>query len=273
MCKKVLISAVAVAFRMGVASQTKLPSYLRMVVRNSKCWMNRQVTPETEIARLRMEVERLEKEDAQYFDKVARQRLEVKNCESKLAKDRVTLASLGKRIKDLRTVLAEAKKSDLKSVSYKDLTEVKLTDVQKQIDIDFDRYEPLEAAVESQNAYLVSLKTALAQNEKKLFGLKKARQEMLTQLQKLENELNEMKQARAAEGAVLDDSSYGRVQKDIEALKQRLALEKEKAKLKGTLGKGPIEQAEEAREKQAEREKRIDAKFGPTSSRTPVASK
>jgi predicted nucleic acid-binding Zn-ribbon protein len=267
----VLIAAVAVVVGLAVVSSTKMGSHVRMWLRSGKGWMARQVKPETEIKRLRMEVERLEKEDALYFDQVARQRLDVKKCEAKLQKDQSSLALLKTRITDLRALLGDAKKGDLKTVSYKDLTEVTVSDVQKQIDIDFDRYEPLEGSVESQQAYLTSLKTALAQNEKKLFGLRKARQEMLTQLQNLENELNRLKQARVAEASVLDDSSYGRVQKDIDTLKHRLEVEKEKAKLRGALGKGPIEQAQHQKEEQAEREKRLNAKFGPATPKTPVA--
>jgi len=271
MFKKVLIAALAVVVGLAVVSQTKIGSHFRLWLKNGRGWMARQVTPETEIKRLRMEVERLEKEDGAYFDKVARQRLEVKERESKLTKDQTDLATLKTRISDLRVVFQEAKKNDLKFVSYKDLSEVALTDVEKQIGMDFERYKPLKASVESQASFLTSLKTSLAQNEEKLFGLQKTRQEMLTQLQNLENELAELKQAKSCQACVLDDSNYGKVQKDIEALKQRLALEKVKLSLKGSMGKGPIEQAEDARTKKVQQEKDLDAEFPTT--KKPLASK
>jgi predicted nucleic acid-binding Zn-ribbon protein len=85
---------------------------------------------------------------------------------------------------------------------------------------------------------------------------------MLTQLQTLENELSEVRRAKDSKNALLDDSHYSRVQRDIDAVKKRLAIEKEKVELFKTSGKGPVEEAEEARAREQDREKKIEAKFG-----------
>jgi chromosome segregation ATPase len=272
MFKKVLIASLAVVVGLAVVAKTGLGSHIRLWLRDIRTSVAKKSSPDREIRRLRMEVERLEKEDAAYFDKVARQRLEVQKRDKELFGDpdkktkgaKAELAELRNRLTNLRTLVKDVKdseKSGERTVSYNG-ENFTLKQVNHQIDLDWTRYKPFKAQVESQEAYLTSLKTALAHNEEKLMGLQKTRQDMLTQLQTVENELNELRQAKSGRAALLDDSNYGKVQKDIDGLKHRLAVEKEKLKIKGAMGKGPIEQAEENRAKQDQRQKEMDAELG-----------
>lgn len=272
MFKKVLVASLAVVVGLAVIANTKAGSHLRLWLQDLRTSVAKKNTPEREIRRLRMEVERLEREDAAYFDKVARQRLEVRKVEKELGGDpekktkgtKVELAELRTRLTGLRTLvkdIKESEKSGERLVSYNG-ENFTLKQVNTQIDLDWARYRPLKAQVESQEAYLVSLKKALAHNEEKVMNLQKARQDMLTQLQALENELTELRQARAGRAALIDDGKYTRVSKDIEALKHKLAVEREKLTIQGSMGKGPVEAAEEARAKQGQRDREMDAELG-----------
>jgi chromosome segregation ATPase len=268
MCKKVLIASLAVVIGLAVVANTRLGSHARLWLRGIKSSMAKQVKPEHEIRRLTMEVERLEQQDHAYFHKVAEQRIKVRELEKQLAGDpaknqkgiRTELAELRTRLTDLRALVKEVKgseKSGDHKVSYNG-GNFTLAEINEQISRDWERYKPLKATVESQEAFLATMKKALAQNEEKLLNLQKARQEMLTQLQSLENELNELRQAKAGKAALLDDSAYGRVRKDIEALSKRLEVEKEALKLKGQVGQGPVEKSEATRAKQKQAEKEMD---------------
>jgi septal ring factor EnvC (AmiA/AmiB activator) len=261
MFKKVLIASLAVVVGLAVIANTRLGSHARLWLRGMKTSMAKQIKPEREIQRLRMEVERLEQQDKVYFDKVATQRVAVRELEAKLTKDQEALAVLKTRLTDLRALVKDAGNSEGQKVSYKGI-DFTLAKVKQQIDLDWDRYQPLKGSVESQEAYLATLKKALAQNEEKLFSLEKTRKEMLTQLQNLENELTELRQAKAGQAGVISDQGYDRVQRDINAVKQRLEVEKEKHKLIGARGKGPIEQAEDARAKENKRQQDMDAELG-----------
>lgn len=270
MCKKVLIAALAVLAAVAVVKWTWVGSHARLAAKNAKAWVNNQVKIETEIQRLRVEVERLDQDDRVALDLVARQRLDVKSAEDKLNKDRADLARLNKRITELRAVLKGAPEAEVQQVSYNGASYSR-ADAENQVNLDFERYKPLKNSVAAQERGLTALRKALDQNEQKLFSGKQRRQEMMTQLQELENEMAELRQAQVASAAVLDDSGYGKVQRDIQALKQRLAVEKEKLKLEGTLGGGPIERAESDRARREAREKEMEAEFG--QGRAPVVNK
>jgi len=265
MCKKVLIAALAVIAAVTVVKFTWLGSHARLWSKDAKNWVESQVKVETEIQRLRNEVERLEREDRIALDVVARQRLDVKAAEERLNKDRGELTKLNKRITELRAAL-KGPEAEVQQVSYNGSTYSR-ADAENQVNIDFDRYKPLKGSVAAQEKGVEALRKALGLNEQKLFSGKQRRQEMLTALQELENEMNEVRQAQAANATVLDDTAYGRVQRDIQALKKRLDVEKEKAKITGSLGGGPIEQAEAQKARKEAREKEIEAEF---SGRAPV---
>lgn len=258
MCKKVVIATLAVLVGLAVVKGTKIGSYLRMAKKDAAAWVDKQVRYETEIKRLRAEIDELERADAVYFDQVAAQRVEIRKQELALKSDSGKLETLRGRLTALRTLLREAGETQLVSYNGHDYAKA---DVEKQIDIDFDGYKQLKTSVSSKGAFLISLKKALALNEEKMSQLKHNRQSMLTELQDLENELVELRQTQAANATVFDDSSYGRVKSDIAALKNRLSVDKEKLKVRGISDRGPIEQNEQEQARKAERLKELDREF------------
>jgi len=272
MCKKVLIATLAVVIGLAVIKGTWIGSHLRMRFTRATAWAQRQVTPETEIQRLRFEIKRLEAEDASYYDQVARQRLEVKDLTATLAKDKAELATLHSRISDLRASLKALPEGDVQQVSYRG-TSYSKNDAERQVNLDYNRFKPLKRSVASQEKYLSAVQKALDQNEEKVARLKQTRRDMLTQLKDLEVKVAELRQVQKANSCCVDDSNYNRVQNDIESLKKRLAVDEEVLKVKGGADQGPIERAEEARAKKVSREKEIDTDFPVDAARRPVVNK
>jgi chromosome segregation ATPase len=258
MCKKVVIATLAVLVGLAVVKGTKIGSYLRMAKKDAAAWVDQQVKYETEIKRLRNDIDQLEREDAVYYDRVASQRVDLRKKEEALKKDSGKLETLRNRLTALRTVLNDA--GETQQVSYNG-NEYSKADIEKQIDIDFNGYKQVKASVASNGAFLVSLKKALALNEEKMSQLKQNRQAMLTELQDLENELVELRQTQAVNATVVDDSAYGRVKSDIAALKNRLAVDKEKLNVRGISDRGPVEQTEQEQTRKAQRQKELDREF------------
>jgi chromosome segregation ATPase len=258
MCKKVVIATLAVLVGLAVVKGTKIGSYLRMAKKDAAAWVDKQVKYETEIKRLRNDIDELEKADAVCYDQVAAQRVNLRQKEQSVKKDSADLAMFRNRLQSLRGLLRDGGETKLVSYNGHEYTQAQ---VEKQIDIDFDRYKQLKASVASQENYLLALKQALALNEEKMSQLKQNRQAMLTEVQNLENEMVELRQAQAASATVVDDSAYGRVKNDIAALKQRMAVDKEKLKVRGVSDRGPIEQNEQETAHKADRQKELDREF------------
>jgi len=281
MCKKLLVATIAILVGVAVVKGTPIGKCARRWAGDAREWVRCKVTPredaesadskvklELEIKRLRSEVERLARDDRIHFDKVVGQRLEVREREAALKANKSELAVLHQRITNLR-VAVKAAEGETQQVVYNGASYSK-ADAEKQIDTDWGRYQPMKASIALEERGLKALRETLAQNEKTLTAFQQRRQEMLVQLQELEKDLVELREAQSVKAAVLDDGKYGRVQRGIQGVQRRLAVEKERMKLHGSSERGPIEQAEAERARKTETEKQMEKEFGPTQGKAPV---
>jgi chromosome segregation ATPase len=259
MCKKVLIATLAVVFGLAVVKGTWIGSHLRFNFKRAQTWVNDRVPPEQEIARLRMELDNLGKDDEKYYDKVARQVTDVKAMERKVAGLRRDLSAREASIRDMRTALSRDKDNELVTFNG---SRYERTDLQEQIRRDGQNFLADEATLKSKEQHLQAMRKALAINKKKLGDLKIVREQMATELQKLETALAEERQAQAQAAATLDDADYQRIRKDMDAIHNKIEFLKTKRELKGEAVNGPVKAIEKQREEEAKLDKAIEARFG-----------
>jgi hypothetical protein len=259
MCKKVLIAALAVVIGLAVVSSTRLGSHLRLRWKRATDWASRQVRPEDEVARLRMELANLARQDDQHYDKVARMAVDVDSLRKDVNQQKDNLTKLEKRIRALRGELA----NKAEFVVYND-QRFSREDAQRQFDRDVDTFRVAEEAVKSRETTLKAKEKLLHMERDKLSKLQAEREKMAADLQTLETLLAEERQAQAARESSIDDSGYRKVRKDMNTLRERIEVLKKKRQLRGeTLG-GPIEEAEKTQHEKAQRDKYIEARFGKT---------
>jgi chromosome segregation ATPase len=261
MCKKVLIAAVAVVAGLAVVSSTRLGSYARLKWQRATSWCKKQIPLEDQIARLRIELNDLQKDDDKHFDKVARQEVEVARRERELTALKADVAKQEAFIRQMRQDLASAKAREEEFVTVAG-SRYSLADVQEQIRTDFVAFEAAEQRMKSREAQLKSLKRSLAVNKQKLKTLEKAREEMKNDLIRLETALAEQRTASAQSSVVVDDSKYSRLRKEIEDIRDEIAVREHKLKLRGQSTRGPIKAAQEAKERESKLDRAIDARFG-----------
>jgi tRNA(Ser,Leu) C12 N-acetylase TAN1 len=84
---------------------------------------------------------------------------------------------------------------------------------------------------------------------------------MLTQLQQLETALAKERQAQAEENNTLDDASYQRVRKEMDTIRDRIAVMAKTRQLKTEAGSS-IRADEERREQDAKIDKFLQERFG-----------
>jgi chromosome segregation ATPase len=259
MCKKVLIATLAVVFGLAVVKGTWIGSHLRLNFTKARTWVNDRVPPEQEIARLRMELDNLGKDDEKYFDQVARQVTAVKRMEHKVGTMKRDLSGREASIRDMRAALAKDKEADV--VSYND-NRYDRSDLQEQVRRDAQNFLADEATLKSKEQHLQSMRKSLAINKKKLSDLKLVREQMGTELQKLETALAEERQAQAQAASTLDDADYLRIRKDMDSIRDKIEFLKTKRELKGEATTGPVKAAEKVREQEVKLDKQIEARFG-----------
>jgi chromosome segregation ATPase len=256
MFKKLLIAALAVVVGVGVVSGTRLGSHLRLKWNKAQAWAKEQVPLETDIERLKMEVANLKLEDERYYDQVARQEREVVKLQEKVNKSRQALASQETYIKEMRLALAEGGQFVTHKNERYDRKWVE-SDVRNEA----LRFLADEKVVKADEENLNLRKETLAMNKAKLGGLAVQRKEMEAQLLILERELAQQR-LREQSSVVVDDGRYGKVNKEIEELRERFALLKTKADLRGEAQKGSIRAQEERKAEAQKLDQAIEERFG-----------
>src|SRR5690348_9062251 len=109
MCKKVLIAALAVVVGLAVVKGTWIGSHLRFQATKVREWARKQVTPEHEIARLRMDLRNLEQDDDKHYDKVAKMTVDVDKLEADLNRIKANLSKQETRLSKLTDQLNSGK--------------------------------------------------------------------------------------------------------------------------------------------------------------------
>jgi chromosome segregation ATPase len=258
MCKKLGIAAIAVVVGLAVVlGGTRTLGYLRVWKCKATTWARNQVPPETEIERLKAEVARLEAEDAHHYDKVARQQVEVTKQEKSIAADKNELAKLEASIRKMRADVASGAEFVVYSGERFSAAEVK-----EQLRRDFLTFQTAEESLKAKGEQLKSLKQTLNTNLEKLKALAKRREEMKSELIKLQAALAKERLAQTQSALPLDDSNYSRVQQDINAVRERIEVMENVRRLRGEASRGPIRAVEEAKEQDNNIDKALEARFG-----------
>lgn len=244
MCKKVLIAALAVVVGLAVVKGTWIGSHLRFQATKVRDWAKKQVTPEQEIARLRMELRNLEQDDDKHYDKVAKMAVKVENQERDLARIKANLKKQETRISKLRDQLEAGKEfvvHDGFSYSKADLRDDALA------------FKAAEENYKSKEANLNALKKHLALERKKLTELRTTREQMATDLQRLETALAEERHAQAASESTIDDSAYRELRKQMESVRDRIKVLQKKRELRGELRVGTNDEQTKQRDEAADK--------------------
>jgi len=266
MCKKLLIAALAVVIGVGVVSGTRLGSHFRLWYNKSSTWAKNQVPPETEIERLRMELDQLSKLDERYYDQVARQKREVKKLRDKLTKEQGALVKLEGEIKAMRQAASE----ESEFVVYNGSRYAR-KDVQDQVREDVRKFLGDEAGVKADEEHLKELEKTLGINEGKLKDLDLVRKKMSVKLRTLEKELAQERRLQTQGQMTLDDSHYSKLNKEIEELENRIEDMKTKRELRGQSTRGSIRAQEEVKEEQKKLDKLAEDRFGPATPKGSVS--
>jgi hypothetical protein len=258
MCKKgMLVAALAVLAAVALIGGRKFVSHCRYWKDQLRTAVERRIPPEQEIARLRADVERLKQEDGKAYDKVVRQKREVKRLEAKFNELEKQLVEEEGAIREKRASLTND--SFITFRGEKRSREEFVADLRQAA----SAFQLNEARLNSLKEQLTAKKEAYELNKKSLFERELAREKLRTELQRLETALTRERQAQARESDTLDDSSYLRIQEEIGAVAERIGQMTDKRELKNEVqARSNDRTAQQRREKEAQIDKYLETRFG-----------
>jgi outer membrane murein-binding lipoprotein Lpp len=267
MFKKMLIAALAVVVGVGLVSGTRLGSHLRYKFAKVCEYAKEQVPLEAEIERLKMEVNNLSREDNRYFDQTARQSVQVEKLQQRVNKVKNDLVVRETYITSLRTALVNEGHF---VVFNGGRVQKEPKQIESELRIEALKFMADEKILKADEENLKILKETLAANKAKVDGLLLKRKEMEAQLLVLEKELAQQRLKEQGK-LVIEDGRYGQVSKDIEELKERFELRKQKNELRNQAEQGTIRAELEKQVEAQKLDKAIEERFGKLEASKPVA--
>lgn len=250
MFKKIVIAALAVGLGLAVVKGTWLGSHLRWKANKVFASVKHSVPPEQEIARLRMEINSLARDDDRHFDKVARMIVaadkldrEVKADKANLKREEARLAKLNEELIGGKTFVMHGDRRYTKD----------------NLRAEALAFKTFEENVKSKDGRLEAEQKHLALERKKLTELRTVREQMATQLQQLETALAEERHSQAASESTIDDTKYRQLRKDMESVKEKIEVLKKKRELRGELS---IQTRNEQAERDTKADKYLEERFG-----------
>ena len=261
MCKKALVAGVAV-----VVSLLTVSFFCPTVCSHIKLWWQERqkeaqesIPPEKEIARLKMELDNLGREDERHFHKVAVQIVEVQNLDKQVAGLRTKLNEDELRVRKMKASYQAGLDAKEKQVSHSGKS-YDLDQFREELRATAARFQVDEQLVKSKEEQLSLRKRNLEMNRKKLAELKLVRQQMKTELERLETALAVERQAQAEASNTLDDGSYLKLRKDLDSVRDKLEVMKQKQILRGEID-GPVRADEQRKEKEAAIDRFLNERF------------
>jgi len=245
MLKKALVAGVVVVVALLVVSYAVPKRFAAFChwVKERRDAAEDSLPPEQEIALLKAKLANLEKEDERHYHKVAVQTVEVQKLEKRVEEMRARL--------DRDAGLIRARKASLvgedKLVTYEGnrYDRARFTEELRQLAA---RFQVEDQELKSLEEQLRLRKSNLELNKRKLAELKLVRQQMKTELERLETALAAARQSEAAEKNTIDDASYRQLRKDLDGVKDKLEVMKQKQILRGEV-EGPVRAAEERKQR------------------------
>jgi len=255
MGKKVLIAAVAVVIALVVINSTRLGSHLRLWRQQAGVYLQKQVPPEQEIARLKMELENLARQDEQHFHKVATQIVEVENMKKEVA---ALVKQRDAREASILRMKAASKGED-KFITYAD-KKFSREEFTKDLRASARAFQTFEELVKSKEEQLALKEKSLETNREKLMELKLVREQYRTELSRLEAAIEQERQTQAAQDNTIDDAKYQSLRKEMNSVRDRIEVLKQKRILKGEVDT-PVRAAEQKKEQDAAIDRYLDSRF------------
>jgi hypothetical protein len=256
MCKKVFIATLAVLAAVAVVGGTKLASHLRCWKQQAWRSIESRIPPEQEIARLRMELRDLERQDGRFFEQVAREGVQVEKLEARVSALRKKMATEETRIRARRASLT----GEGEFVTYNG-ERFPRSSFQAELRMAASRFRTDEATLQSREEELAAKKQRYELNHRKLHELKLQRQKMATELQVLETALAKERQAQAEENSTLDDAAYRRLREEMDRIGTRIKVMTRERELRKEVS-SPVRAAEERKEQDAKDDQYLNDRFG-----------
>lgn len=242
MLKKLFVTGLVVAAGLFVLSSTRLGSYGWTAWNKTKKAVKAQVPLEFEIERVRQQVAQLVPDMQKNVGKVADEMVAVENLRGEIAFQR---KELDKRKSDIR-VMADELKSGTERIALGGRTYSR-DRIKNRLDADLKSCVRLEEEIKAREQTLEYKERALDVAREQIAGIKLQKQELETEIAKMEAEVKALRLAQSRSTIELDDSRLAHIKASLQEISNRLRSEKIRGDLEGQFSNDPVIKVEKTK--------------------------
>lgn len=230
MLKKLVILGIVGFVAVTAVKGSKFGSYIRSELEALKERAESSVPPEREIARLRTEIQKLDKDILGVVNQLAKERVEVVNLKEKADE----LRARQSKDKELLGARAAAIKNATEQVVFGDRT-LTVPAAKAELEEGVKRFTANQKSLAAMDSAVASRQKIKVTLEQQLEAMKNQKGELAAAIDSLDAELTALKLHQMESKYQTDDTRLGKIKEDIRTLKTKIEIEKEKLKLLPTV--------------------------------------
>jgi chromosome segregation ATPase len=221
-CKKLVLLGLGAAGALAVTNAVWSGS-VSTAWKKARVCVERQISPEFEISRLRDQIAKLTPDMNRHIEKIAEATVDVASLARRID---MVQGELDKRQNDI-LVNTEKVERGVVPVGYT------TNNLKTRLAADFRAYKTCEKDLANKQKMLEAKKKMLEAARNQLREIQTARATLEVQVAELEAELMSIRTVQAASVIQLDDSRLGQIKGDIEKLRETIDVERTKIELTG----------------------------------------
>ncbi len=226
MLKKLVVLGIVGFIAVSAIKGSRVGSFLRSEYGSIKDRVEKSIPPEREIARLRSEVKQLDKDMYTIVDRLAKERVEVRNLRDKAD----SLRAQQSRDKELLTARAAAIKAATEQVTFGD-RKLSISEAKTELDEGVQRFTANQNSLDVMISAISTRDKVKSGLERQLEAMSSQKSELTAAVNALEAELTALKLHQMESKYQTDDSRLARIKEDIRELRTKMAIEREKLAL------------------------------------------
>ncbi len=233
MLKKMVILAVVGFVAIAAIGGTKLASYIESKYRAAEQAVAESIPPEEEIARLKTEINLLDKDVKTLVNQLAKERVEVNQLKGKVDEMAAMQSGEKERINARAVAIKTAEKDSLQTVSFGNRS-LNVATAKTELEVDVKRYTNAQKSLVAHEALLTNRIKIRDSIEKQLEATKNQKSELAGAVEEMEAELALLKLQQTESKYQTDDTRLAKIKEDLRKLRTRVEVKREELKITQT---------------------------------------
>jgi chromosome segregation ATPase len=226
MCKKLLLTAVAVVAGLFILNNTRLGSYGQTAWGKIRNTAKRQVPLEFELERVKQQVAQLVPDMRKHLSSVAEEMVAIDNLREEI---QVAKGNLKKQNEGVHAMMEQLKSgTERVSIGGRSYTRARLSEKLSQ---DVRACQRLQEEIKSREQLLDHKERALDATREQLASIRTQRGELEVEIARLEAELKSLRLAQTKSKVQIDDSRLAHIKASLAEIRNRMNVDKKTQEL------------------------------------------